>query len=152
MAIVTSFAKDVLPNFSSSYWDSVDEYEDYYLRRISETTADRNYYTDRNGIERKINFIDNHPSLKEYEVWISGYAATGESATASLVGKAFARNFAQACDILMCRLHLEWIEKVNSPDYKEYCPPRKWDYDPHKLSDWARGLYWSEKLARKSFG
>lgn len=150
MAITTSF-ENIKKEFNASYW-SIDEYEEYYLRRIQETRADRNYYTDRNGVEREINFIDHHPELKEYEVWSSGYMATGERATASLVGKTLARNFAQACDIVMCKQHLAWIEKVNKPDYKEYNPPSKWSYDPHKLTDWACGLYWNEHLARKSFG
>lgn len=151
MAITTSFT-GIQKDFNPQCWKSIDDFEEYYLRRIQETMADRNYYTDRNGVERQIDFINHHPELKEYEVWIEGYAATGESAGPSLVGKAFARNFAQACDIVMCKNHLAWIEKVNKPDYKEYCPPRKWDYDPNRLSDWGCRLYWSKELASKSFG
>lgn len=151
MAIITSF-KDVEAKFTPQYWTSIDEFEEYYLRRIQETMADRNYYTDRNGVERQIDFIDHHPELKEYEVWSEGYRATGESANASLYGKTLARNFAQACDIIMCKQHLEWIEKVNHPSYKEYNPPSKWCYDPQRLTDWACALYWSKELAKKSFG
>jgi len=151
MAISIHFSK-IQSEFNPRYWKSIDDFEEYYLRRIQETMADRNYYTDRDGIEREIDFINHFPELKEYEVWSEGYAATGQSSDATLEGKAFARNFAQACDIVMCKNHLKWIEKVNHPDYKEYCPPRKWDYDPHKLSVWGCGLYWSEELARKSFG
>lgn len=151
MAITTNF-KQVREKFNPSYWNSIDEFEQYFLRRIQETMADRNYYTDRNGIEIKIDFIDHHPNLHEYEVWCEGYRATGESATAQLLGKTFARNFAQACDIVMCKNHLSWIEKVNNPEYKEYNPPQKWSYDPHKLSDWACALYWSKELAEKYFG
>lgn len=151
MAITTSF-KNVQEKFNPNYWESIDEFEEYYLRRIQETRADTNYYTDRNGVEQKIGFIDHHPELKEYEVWMSGYAATGEHATATLLGKVLARNFAQACDIIECRNHLAWIEKVNQPDYKEYNPPSTWSYNPSELTDWACPLYWSEKLARRSFG
>jgi len=151
MAITTSF-REIYEKLDSRCWKSIDDFEEYYLRRIQETMADRNYYTDRNGVERQIDFINHHPELKEYEVWSEGFSATGQSAEATLVGKAFARNFAQACDIVMCKSHLAWIEKVNSPDYKEYCSPRKWDYDPHRLTDWGCALYWSEELARKSFG
>ena len=96
MAITTNF-QIIQKEFNPQYWKSIDEFEEYYLRRIQETMADRNYYTDRNGFERRIDFINHHPELKEYEVWCEGYAATGESAGASLVGKAMARNFAQAC-------------------------------------------------------
>jgi hypothetical protein len=152
MAITTSFEADVKYKFNPQYWDSIDEFEDYVLRRIQETMADRNYYTDRNGIERQIDFINHHPELHEYEVWMEGYAATGERSDATLLGKTFARNFAQACDIIMCKSHLEDISECNNPNYTQYCPPRKWDYDTNKLSVWGCGLYWSEKLARKSFG
>lgn len=149
MAITLTFEeikKNIIPRWG------VDEFEEYYLRRIQETQADRIYYIDRDGFERQIDFIDHHPELKEYEIWMEGYAATGERSGAHLVGKAFARNFAQACDIVMCKNHLEWIKTVNDPTNKEYNPPRTWDYDPNRLSVWGCGLYWSEKLASKSFG
>ena len=151
MAITTTF-EQVRKEFSPKYWASIDEFEEYYLRRIQETMADRNYYTDRNGIERQINFIDHHPELKEYEVWMEGYAITGNRSDATLLGKVFARNFAQACDIIMCTKHLAAIKEDNLPENKEFCPPRKWDYDPHKLTVWACGLFWDEKHARKTFG
>lgn len=151
MAISTNFAQ-IQQKYNSRHWKSVDEFEEFWLKEISETRADTNYYTDRNGIEQTIKPINHHPVLKEYEVWMEGYAATGESSDATLLGKTLARNFAQACDIIMCKDHLKWINKVNQPDYKEYCPPSTWSYDPHKLSVWACKLYWSEELARKSFG
>lgn len=151
MAITTNY-KDIQGEFNPNYWKSIGEFEEYYIRRIQETMADTNYYTDRNGIERKINFIDNHPILKEYEVWCEGYAATGERGSAYLVGKCFARNFAQACDIVMCKSHLKWIDEVNNPLYKEYNPPQKWDYDPKRLTYWGCRLFWSKELAMKSFG
>jgi len=151
MAITTSF-KDVLRNFNPNKWGSIDEFEEYYLRRIQETMPDTNYYTGKDGVERSIGFIDNHPNLKEYEVWSEGYMATGESGNAYLVGKCFARNFAQACDIVMCKNRLEWINRVNDPTYSKYNPPQKWSYDPQKLTDWACALYWSKELAIKSFG
>lgn len=151
MAIVTSF-DEVKSKFSPSYWKNIDEFEEYYLRRISETMAHRNYYTDRDGVERQIDFIDHHPTLKEYEVWCEGYAATGERSGATLLGKVLARNFAQACDTIMCKQHLAYIEQDNLPDNKEYCPPRTWDYNPQRLTVWGCRLYWDEMLARKSFG
>ena len=149
MAITTSFL-EVQKKFNPKLWESIDDFEEYYLTRIQETTSDRNYYTDRNGIERHIDPVDNYPKLKEYEVWSEGYVATGENSGAELMGKAFARNFAQACDIVMCKNHLEWIENINSPGNKS-CRPSKWSYDPNRLSDFGRMLYWSEELARKAF-
>lgn len=151
MAITTNF-QIIKEKFNPRYWNSIDEFEEYYLRDLSERLADTNYYTDRNGVEKKIPPINHHPELKEYEVWMEGYSATGESAGASLVGKVKARNFAQACHILMCKQHLEWMEKENQPNYKEYSTPGRWDYDPSRLTYWGRRLYWSEELAKKSFG
>lgn len=138
--------------FQPSKWKSFEEFEEYYLRRISETRIDTNYYTGKDGIERVIPPINHHPELKEYEVWLEGYAATGEHGSAQLLGKAFARNFGQACHIVECHAHLEWIEKVNKPDYGEYEDGARWDYDPQRFTIWGCGLYWSEELARKSFG
>lgn len=151
MAISTKF-EHVKEQFRPKYWRDIDEYEKFYLERLSETLADTNYYTDRAGVEREIQPINHHPGLKEYEVWSEGYAATGESGGATLHGKAFARNFAQACHIVMATEHLKWIEKVNAPSYKEYETGGRWDYDPSELSYWGCRLYWSEELARKSFG
>ncbi len=151
MAITTNFT-EVEKKFNDRYWADIDEFEDFWLRRISETSSDTNYYTDRNGIEKVIPPINHHPELKEYEVWIEGYAATGESSGASLLGNARARNFGQACHIVMCRDHLKFMEEENAPDYKPYSTPARWDYDPQRLSYWRCSLYWSEELAKKSFG
>lgn len=131
---------------------TIDEYEEFYLKRISETRADTNYYTDRYGEEHPIAPVNNFPKLKEYEVWSEGYSITGGGSGATLEGKTFARNFAQACDIVMCKKRIEWIEKVNDPNYKEYCPPSTWDYNPRDLSNWGCRLFWSKELASKSFG
>lgn len=144
MAITTSF-EQLKQKFNPNYWSSIDEFEEYFLQNLSEKLPDTNYYTDRNGIERTIKPIDHYPELKEYEVWVEGYAATGESGGASLVGKARARNFAQACHIVMCNRYLK--------SYKlERDTPGRWDYDPSRLSYWGCGLFWSEYLAKKTFG
>jgi len=151
MAIKTNF-KEIQSKFKKSRWDSIEEFEEYYLRDLSERLLDTNYYTDKNGVEIKIPPINHHPELKEYEVWMEGYAATGENSGASLVGKVKARNFSQACHILMCKQHLEWINKTNDPNYTQYAEAGRWDYDPSRLTYWGCSLYWSEKLAKKSFG
>lgn len=150
MAISTSF-ESVLKKYNPKYWKSIDEFEQYYLQEIAEN-SEINFYTDRNGVELKISDINHHPELKEYEVWMEGYAATGERGTAQLLGKVKARNFGQACHIVMCKNHLEWMKKENQPDYKQYSTPSRWDYDPNKLTYWGCKLYWSEELAKKYFG
>lgn len=151
MAITTYF-ESIQEKFKPQYWKSIDEFEEFYLRDLAERRADTNYYTDRNGIERTIPPINHFPELKEYEVWMEGYAVTGERSGAQLVGKTKARSFAQACHILMCKQHLEFMEKENQPEYEKYSTPGRWDYDPSSLTYWACKLYWSEELAKKSFG
>ena len=83
---------------------------------------------------------------------MTGFAATGQRQGASLLGKAKARNFGQACHIVMCQDKLDWIKKENDPNNKDYVTPARWDYDPTKFSYWGCGLCWDEKVARKQFG
>jgi hypothetical protein len=47
---------------------------------------------------------------------------------------------------------LEFMEKENKSDYKEYSTPGRWDYDPNELTYWGCRLFWSKELAKKSFG
>lgn len=151
MAISTSFS-EVKDKFNPGYWKDIYEFEKWWLTEISERLGDTNYYTNEEGLEITIPPVNHHPELKEYEVWMEGYAATGESGCAHLVGKTFARNFAQACHIVMCKRFLEWADKENKPSYKQYCTPGRWDYDPRNLSSWGCKLYWSQELASKTYG
>jgi len=151
MAISTSF-EQIRKKFIPQYWDSIDSFEEYYLRELSERLPDTNYYTNREGKEITIPPINHSPNLELYEVWIEGYAATGEHETASLLGKAKARNFAQACHMVMATKFLERTRVENSPEYKQYSTSSQWSYDPSTLSSWGCRLYWNEELARKSFG
>jgi hypothetical protein len=151
MAISTKF-KEIQDRFNKHYWASIDEFELFFLRSIAERLRDTNYYTDRNGIESAIPPINHYPELVEYEVWIEGFSATGQSEPAHLMGKAMARNFAQACHIVMCKAHLKFMEEENLPNYTEYSTSGSWDYSPQELSFWGCRLFWSEELARKSFG
>ncbi len=151
MAISTSF-KDVLRTFNTTYWSSINEFEQFFLQDIAERQSDTNYYTDKAGVLRIIEPINHHPILKKYEVWVSGYAATGGSSGASLWGEAMARNFAQACHIVVCKSFLEHTGRINDPSYKQYTTPGRWDYDPSRLTYWGCRFYWNEELARKCFG
>jgi hypothetical protein len=83
---------------------------------------------------------------------MQGFAVTGQQCGATLIGKAKARNFAQACHIVMCKHFLNYNNKINKPNFKGHTQPGRWDYNPNDLSEWGCGLYWSEELARKSFG
>ena len=89
--------------------------------------------------------------LKEYEVWMEGYRATGEYGTASLWGKSIARSFEEACHKIACENYLKRTKEDETNPYKNFGIGR-WDYDPHKLTYWACKLYETELEARKSFG
>ena len=151
MAISTSY-EWLKEKYNPTYWNSFEEFEDFWLRWRSETLADTNYYTKKDGTEIKISPVNHFPELKEYEVWMSGFAVTGQSQGASLLGIAKARNFGQACHIVMCQDKLDGIKKENDPDNKNYVTPARWDYDPSNLSYWACKLYWSLDIAQRSFG
>lgn len=85
--------------------------------------------------------------MKEYEVWMEGFRATGESSGAVLLGKANANSFAAACHIVNCTNYLESLKKeMHSADSE------RWDYDPKDLSCWGCRLFESESQARKAFG
>ena len=151
MAISTTF-QDIekkFKSFKSKKWKSIDKFEEYYLRDLSERLFQTNYYTDKEGVKRTIPPINHFPELKEYEVWIEGYCTEGESEEASMLGKVKARSFAQACHILMCKNHLDWMEKINQPTFKEFANPNRWDYDPSRLTYWGCKLFWSKELANK---
>lgn len=150
MAITTSY-RDIVSKYDPRRFPTIEAFEEYHLRWLAETRQDTNYYTDANGVERKIPPVNHHPELKEYEVWREGYAATGEHSGASLLGRVQARNFRQACHILMCTRYLQQSHEANKPEYSEYYNT-DWCYDPNKLTDWGCHLYWDEKQARKSFG
>lgn len=152
MAITIDYQTHIKATWDPIRFPDINEYEDFYLQYRRETLPDRIYYTNKEGIEQHIDRIDHFPNLKTYEVWSEGYTATGERGTATLIGKTVARNFRQACDIVMCTRHLEQIQKEIDPDYKEYYSQSPWAYDPHTLKDWGCRLFWSEKEAKKSFG
>lgn len=149
MAISTNYEQ--MKQGYNSRFGSLEDYEKYYLLKISEQGSFyHNYYTNKDGVEEHIPPVDHHPQLKEYEVWCEGYAATGESGSATLLGKAYARNFTQACHIVMCTNFLLNAQEVNDPNGKKYTDIGRWDYDPSKLSYWGCKLFWSKELAQKS--
>lgn len=98
-----------------------------------------------------------HGSLKEYEIWMEGYSATGESGQAQFCGKYKARSFREACDIHFFTEYLAEVKKqqIEMPEY----PPThaSWAkdllyYDREKLTYWACRLFDNETDARKSYG
>ena len=80
--------------------------------------------------------------MKEFEIWIEGFAATGESATANLLGTAKGETFNEACENFR-------YENGNPLGLdKDKDGSNRYDYP----SIWACQLYDNEIDARKSFG
>lgn len=78
----------------------------------------------------------------KFNLWVEGYAATGEHGTAKLLGTVEAESFNEAV--------LKWNSENNTDG-------RKWgnlgydlNYDRHSL--WGCRIYDNERDARKAFG
>ena len=71
--------------------------------------------------------------MKEYNVYIEGYSATGERGVAKLFGTAVAESFKDACGIVAEDPELEY-------------------YDPERLTYWGCRLFDNLKDAQKGFG
>lgn len=83
--------------------------------------------------------------LVEYEVWVEGFTATGESGQAHLWGKVKARSFKEACHRIACQNYLKNIEE-------QEMGLGRWDYNPNRQTLWACRLFETEAEARESFG
>jgi hypothetical protein len=71
----------------------------------------------------------------KYDVWIEGYAVTGQQDTAQLLGSSDKHNFEEACE--------------------EVLKTAGWDmsyWNPERCTHWGCRLFDNETDARKSFG
>jgi len=73
--------------------------------------------------------------MKVYDIWAEGYAATGESGGATLVGQACGETFKAACD-----------------KYATYDEGFKKLYDPLRLTYWGCKLFDNRHDAQERFG
>lgn len=93
---------------------------------------------------------------KEFEVWMEGYAASGEHSDASFLGKVVAENFDEAC----IKLQGKHLDKNSDGTYSRGAyrgklpPPSKGVSEKMQgnYSVWACQLFDNETDARKSFG
>lgn len=86
--------------------------------------------------------------MKEYEIWIEGYVATGESSRASFIGKAMGETFEEACrNFREPEDQFIWGIQV-----KKKGGALKLDSHYPYPSSWACRLYDNETDARRSFG
>lgn len=101
--------------------------------------------------------------MKEFEIWIEGYAATGESSSASYLGKAKGNTFREACLCFVYPNNYPYEPargtklKLDNPktiSYPEMAP--KWQRDQIDNDNiprsWACRYFDNEIDARKSFG
>jgi hypothetical protein len=94
--------------------------------------------------------------MKDFEIWIEGFAATGESSGAYFKGKVLAENFDEAC----IKLLGDRLDKNSDGSYRrgsyrgEPLPPSQHRAELMKgnFSIWACQLFDNEADARKSFG
>ena len=135
----------VKSQFNPSHWKSIDDYEVFYLKYIQETYDGFNYYTERKGTEVKIPPENHYPELKEYEVWVN------LNQDIKFLGKTYAKNFKEACEIVYHENRMSYFLKIR--DYISLCLKNtKEEYIFENLYRIGCKLYWSEELARKSFG
>lgn len=73
-------------------------------------------------------------NLMHYDVWMEGYAATGEYGTAQKLGSAKAASFKEACKIVATRQGMGEL------------------YSEATNTLWACKLHPTEEAARKAFG
>lgn len=78
---------------------------------------------------------DVYGRLRQFNVWMEGYVATGQSARAELCGTYTASTFRDAVEM--------WVNENAT---------RRKDYDPHKLSFWGCAFFDNEADARRGFG
>lgn len=72
--------------------------------------------------------------MSTFEVWAEGYAATGESGTATFFGMAEAPSFAAAC-----------AQLFNRPPHDAY-------FNAKALTYWGCRLFDNEEAARRAYG
>ena len=72
---------------------------------------------------------------REFDIWSEGFAATGESGTATYHGTIKAHSFFEACN--------KFAEE--NPSFNNY-------YKSERLTYWGCRLYSNEQVARSTFG
>lgn len=82
--------------------------------------------------------------MKVYDVWVEGYAATGEHGRAWKMGSAPAESFADACKAVFMR-------SIKN-EYGDFVDRDIGLFDPEELSYWRCYMYPTEAEARRSYG
>lgn len=87
--------------------------------------------------------------MKEFEIWMEGYSATGESGTAQMIGKGVGETFDDAVKDYMSK-NLNHGIRPNTRD--RYMTEEYYNNRRSNWNIWACNLFDNEEDARKSFG
>ncbi len=134
-----------------SVFSTIAEFEEVLLLELSERLQEQFTYTDKYGEVRILQPIDHYPNLRIYEVWEKAFMCKRKAVKAKLHGQAKARNFTQACHIVMCERFLHFSAMKNDVDYGEFSTSVFWPYNPNQLTYDGRKLYSCEKMASNLF-
>ena len=92
-----------------------------------------------------LNFMKDYKDSDIYQVWLEGYAATGESGTAQLLGVAHAKNFIEAAK-------KTWRERCIKGGHDEKYADNYFSIRDGIPSIWGCACFDNEADARKRFG
>jgi len=87
--------------------------------------------------------------MREFEIWVEGYAATGERGIAQMIGKGFGNTFDEAVEDYMSKNPKHGIEKN---DKNRYMNEQAYQNRRSNWNIWACNLFDNEVDARISFG
>lgn len=88
-------------------------------------------------------------AVQEFEIWMEGYAATGEHGTAQMIGKGLGKTFDEAVKDFMSKNPRRGIEENGR---NRYMSEDAYKNRRSNWNIWACNLFDNETDARKSFG
>lgn len=107
------------------------------------------YLNNTDWIVTEFDIEERVKSLKNFEIWVEGYAATGESGTAHKIGEGEGETFDEAVKDYMSKNPNHGIEWNDS---RRYSTDEAYMNRRSHWNIWACNLYDNEADARKSFG
>lgn len=107
------------------------------------------YINNPNYIVTEFDVVERVKNLKTFEIWMEGYAATGESGTAQKIGEGEGETFDEAVRDYMLKNPKHGIEWNDS---RRYSTDEAYMNRRSHWNIWACNLYDNEADARKAFG
>ena len=87
--------------------------------------------------------------MKEFEIWMEGYVAQGDSSKAQLIGKGYGETFDDVVKDYMAKNENHGISENSR---QRYISEKAYNNRDSKWNIWACNLFDNEKDARRSFG